>query len=51
MSTASLMAVRILSWRAVRPWASAGPSGSSVIWADFLATGFFVLMGIRVGQI
>ena len=35
----------------MRPWAPAGPSGSSVTWADFFATGFFVLMGLRVGQI
>jgi hypothetical protein len=34
------MAVRILSWRAVRPCSPAGESGSSVTLA-----GFFVLMG------
>jgi hypothetical protein len=34
-----------LSWRAVRPWAPAGPSGSSVTLALLTGAGFFVLMG------
>ena len=34
------MAVRIFSWRGVRPWAPAGPSGNSLTLA-----GFFVLIG------
>ena len=45
MSTASLMAVRIFSWRAVRPWAPAGPSGSSDTLEDLASAGFFALMG------